>query len=317
MVVLEKRLLYLTYLSVFGYRVVEDGGVIEINDEEIIRLAKSYGVAPLLVLTTLSTRGEEDIKAAYTILNSEELMDNLITNLLEIIKRKGYYGINITYQLLSNETLSSYEYFTSKIYERLRSEGYFVVVTISPNQIITESGITFERVDYTKIIPLTDLIIILNYNWGYSLSFPAPVSSIDKTNDFLDNIIPYAPPSKIAIGQPLIGYDWQLPYTIGLTKANSLTVNDVYILANQVGATIEYNPLSQTPFFTYNESTSGIPINHIVWFIDSRSFDALLKLITDRGLNGCGIWNIFNYYPQFWVVINVQYDIENVLESTL
>lgn len=53
----------------------------------------------------------------------------------------------------------------------------------------------------------------------------------------------------------------------------------------------------------------GFPVDHIVWFIDARSIDALLGLVIDYDLKGTGIWNITVYNTQLWLIINSQFDI--------
>lgn len=312
---LKKTLPFLTYLSVFGYRIVEGGEIIEIQDIELIQTTKNYGVAPLLILSTLSTGGKENVEAAYEILNNEELMDRLIDNILIILKNKGYYGVNITYQLLNNATLSAYETFNSKAYKRIKDEGFTYIITISPNTIFSSDSITFEKVDYHKILQESDGVVILNYSWGTYLGPPAPIASVAKITEFLDYLAPQVLPEKLSIGMPLIAYDWELPYSIGLSRASSLTLDAAKDLARQMGSTIQFDETSQTPFFTYNTSNIGIARDHVVWFVDARSMDAILKVIVDRGLIGSGLWNIMTYVPQLWLVINAQYEIESIPEN--
>lgn len=315
--ILRKTLPYLTYLSVFGYRVTGNGDVAETDDTDILQLSRTYDVAPLLIITSLSTLGQENVENAYTILNNEANMDRLIDNLVVILKKKGYYGINIAYELLSNLTLPAYETFNTKAYNRLKREGFHFFVTISPNIIFTATEVRFEKVDYSKIAAQSDGVIVLNYLWGSFLGPPAPVASVAKINDFLYYLSPMVPPEKLVIGLPLIAYDWELPYTVGLTRANSLSLDSAIILAKQYNTYIQFDEPSQTPFFTYNTQLSGIPIEHVVWFVDARSMDAIMEIITDRGLSGSGLWNIMKFAPQLWTVINSQYDIEQISEVNI
>ena len=312
--ILINTLPYLTYLSILGYRIIAGGEILEIDDTKLIQTARDYGVAPLLILSTLSVGGQENIEAAYNVLNNENLMDKLIDNLIIILKKKGYYGVNLTYQLLNNATLSAYETLNTKAYNKLKSEGLAFFVTISPNTVFAADRISFERIDYGKIMQQSDGAIVLNYLWGTYLGPPAPIASITKINEFLDYLIPQTQPDKLVIGMPLIAYDWELPYSIGLSKASSITIDGAITLAGQYGATIQFDEIAQTPYFTYNEGIAGIAREHVVWFVDARSIDAILKVILERGLSGSGIWNIMSYYPQMWLVTNTQYEIDKILE---
>jgi spore germination protein len=309
---LRKTLPYLTYLSVLGYRVTGNGEVVDIDDTEILQLSKVYNVAPLLIINTLSTLGQTNVENAFTILNNEANMDILIDNLVAILKEKGYYGINITYELLSNLTLSAYEIFNTKAYNRFKSEGLYFLVTISPSVLITATEITFEKIDYSKIATQSDGLVVLNYLWGSYLGPPAPVASIAKIDKFLDYLSTMILPGKLVLGLPLIAYDWELPYTIGLSKASSLSLDSAIDLAKQYNANIQFDNTSQTPFYNYITQAPGIPIEHVVWFVDARSMDASMIIISNRGLSGIGLWNIMQFVPQLWTVINAQYVIEHV-----
>jgi spore germination protein len=125
----------------------------------------------------------------------------------------------------------------------------------------------------------------------------------------MDFLIPQVLPGKLMLGMPLIAYDWELPYTIGLTKAASLSLDAAITLAKQVNADIQFDEPSQSSFFTYNARITGIPVEHVVWFTDARYMNSALSIVADHGLNGCGLWNIMRYTPELWLVINTQYEI--------
>jgi spore germination protein len=309
---LIKTLPYLTYLSILGYRITGNGDISEINDTDLLQLAKKYGVAPLLIITSLSSLGPENVENAYVILNNEDNMNKLIDNLIKIMKKKGYCGINISYELLTKATLSAYETFNAKAYARFKEEGLLYFLTITPHTVFLTDRITFEQLDYSRIVHQSDKAIILNYVWGSYLGPPAPISSIAKINEFLDFIIPQVLPEKLVVGMPLIAYDWELPYIVGITRAYSLSLDSAITLAKQVDTVILFDETSQSPFFTYSANISSIPVEHIVWFTDARNMDAVYNIITERGLNGGGLWNIMRYSAQLWLVINTQYEIEKL-----
>jgi spore germination protein len=275
-------------------------------------MAKTYGVAPILIITTLSTLGQINVQSAFNILNNEDLMDKLINNLVIVLKSKGYYGINITYELLTNLSLSAYETFNTKAYTRFKEEGFAFFVTISPNILFTVKEIIFEKIDYTKILQQSDGVIILTYLWGSYLGPPAPIASVPRTNEFLNFIELQISPEKLTTGLPMVAYDWELPYTIGLTSAKLLTLEAALEQAKLFDVVIQFDEDSQTPFYTYNTAVSGIPVNHVVWSIDGISINSILKIITDRGLNGSGLWNVMSYVPQLWLIINTQFEIEKI-----
>ncbi|SHO51746.1 LysM peptidoglycan-binding domain-containing protein [Anaerocolumna xylanovorans] len=309
---LRKTLLFLTYLSVFGYQTLENAQIESVNDLDIIQEAKKHGVAPIMLLSTLTEQGSADAETEYRILYNPDLTDIHIENILYILKTKGYYGLNISFQFITSRNQQIYENYLIKLTHRLHSEGYQVFVTIAPNIVYNVNEITFERIDYTGIAREADSINIMQYNWGYSFGPPAPVSSDFMLREFLNYAITMIPPKKIVIGLPIIGYDWELPYIVGVSKANSLSLDSVINLALNYDAIIQFDEISKTPYFEYSVDKSGVLIQHIVWFIDVRSIDALVKLVPEYGLSGSGVWNIMNYYSQLWLVINTQYEIISI-----
>ncbi len=310
---LRKTLPYLTYLSVLNYTATNGGDIVTYYDDtELIQITKEYGVMPLMLLTTLTVQGEANIRTAFDLLLNEEYQNRQIDNILIILRTKGYYGVNISLEYISISNFRLYEKYFMKLSTRLSAEGFLVFAIINPN--ITEVGdeIRYERADYTFLNQISHNIIFMNYEWAKSTNPPSPISSIYNINTYLNYLLGSIPPDKIIIGLATIGYDWELPYSAGVSSVTSLTVERAIELARNVGAIIQFDEKSQTPYFTYSVMTNHQAINHIVWFIDARSINALLDLVTIHDLLGTGIWNITIYNPQLWLVIISQYQIEKI-----
>ncbi len=311
--VLKKTLPYLTYLTISGYGYDENGNVSVPEDEDIIRLAKELGVAPVMLLTTLNLQGVGSSDIAYNIVYSEKNTDNLIDNILEVLKNKGLDGINLIYTFLTEGREAAYTHFTEKLSERLTPEGFQVIISIPPKMTIKDNTITFEQIDYSGIGQFADQIIVMEYNWGFSFNPPVSVASVTTLHSFLDYLSAMIPQEKMVIGIPLIGYIWRLPYFVGISKANAISSNDAILLAMETGSEIQFNEESQTPYFEFTDEAGGIPRNYIVWFIDARSIEAFLNLVEEFNTEGIAVWNIMSPFPQLWLIVNIHYDIEAVL----
>ncbi len=300
----------LTYLSIFNYTATVKGKIKSYyDDSEIIQLAKEYGVVPLLIITTLTNKGEPNIKIAFDILLNEKNLENHINNLLDIVKTKGYYGINLIFSYLKEINSSIYLNFIKKLSNRLQGEGYLLFITF--NLKFQEAN--EELTDFSAMSKIVNGVIFLELVWGTNWGPPSPVSNINITRNFIESIISSVPADKIILGTTTISYDWQLPYQPDVSGAFSLTIDSAINLAYNVGAVIEFDETSQTPFFQYYQIITGYPAQHIVWSIDARTIDAQVKLIKEYGLNGIGIWNVMIYYFQMWTIIHSQYEIVKLL----
>ncbi len=311
---LRRTLPYLTYLSVLNYTATQEGEIITYYDDtEIIQAAKDYGVMPLMLLTTLTIQGRANLGVAFDLLLNPDFQDAQIENILKILKLKGYYGINISFEHISASNLYLYEEYFVKVSNRLGEEGFQLFVTITPNLTTIGEDVEFVRVNYSLLNHLANNIIFMDYQWAININPPSPISSIYHIDVFINYIKEYIPSDKVIIGMPTIGYDWELPYSAGLSSVNSLTLTSAIDLARNVGAAIQFDDTSQTPFYTYTTIHNGVPVDHIVWFIDARSINALLDLIYRYELQGAGIGNLSIYNTQLWFVIYSQYEIAKVI----
>lgn len=311
--ILRKTLPFLTYLTIFNYRAVE-GGEIEGSDEtEIISIAKDYGVAPLMSLSTLTYQGVGDIETVNNILYNAEVLEYHINAILTILREREYYGLNISLVNLDQENRPAYENFMTRLSSRLKAEGFLLFITITPRIVLSSSAITVERADYTVFGQLADYLLILTYGWGSFPGPPSPTTPAFLSQSILENAITMIPAEKIYTGISVIGYDWQSPYIIGISRGNALTPDAAVELAALTGSTISFDEISQTPYFEYNSMTDDRYTRHIVWFSDARTINALTGFVPQFGIQGAGIWNIMSFFEQMWLVINTQYDIVKVL----
>jgi spore germination protein len=297
---------------------MDKGEVLTYSDDyEIIKIAKDYGTIPLLMISTLTQSGEIDLEVTYKILLTEEYQDSLFQNILNILQAKGYSGVNFILSDLITNNQNLYINFLTKISKRLNDEGYLLFVTINPNIRYVDNEITFEQIDYNTISKLVYRLTFFQYYWGINTNPPAPVSSIEFLKAFSDYLISITSLDNISIGKPVLAYDWALPFIQGKSHANSLSINSALTLANEVGATIQFDEASQTPFYYYNHSYAGEPENHIVWFIDARSIKALDDLIVNYGYIGSGIWNIMSFNQQMWTILISRFEIVKLIPDNL
>ena len=132
------------------------------------------------------------------------------------------------------------------------------------------------------------------------------VSPIENVRRVIEYAVTGIPPEKIFMGLPSYGYDWRLPYERGITVAEPVSNKTAIDLARRVGAEIQYDEEAQAPFFTYTDEGGA---EHIVWFQDARSAEALASLAAEYSLDGIGVWNIMRWFGQLWPVLTGLYNI--------
>lgn len=310
--ILRMTLPFLTYLTIFTYRVTPEGEIIGIEDSKIIQIAKEYGVAPIMLLSTITNQGTFSSEVTHNILTNPEKQDQLIDNILTILQEKGYLGLNIDSQYILLEDKQLFVDFTTKITTRLNNEGYIVFVTLSPRTFGGEIEYLQESLDYVGLGKAANNIFLQSYEWGYSFGPPTAVMPYNIVRELLDFAVTQISSEKIFLGIPIIGYDWQLPYIPGVSRASSLSNTAAIELAVAFDSTIYYDEAAQAPYFYYTETTLEGSFQHIVWFKDARSITALTGLVPYYGFQGIGIWNIMSFFARMWLIINTQFEIEKI-----
>ncbi len=306
--VLIKTLPFLSYLSIFNYRATSKGEIItRADDTELIQLAKTYGAAPMMFVSTITDEGNVSREVTYEILNNPSVQDLLIYNALEILKTKGYYGINIYAETITNENINRFAEYLERAAAIFHSEGFRVVITITPITNIDTPNVSFEKIDYSKLSEFVDAIMFSSYEWARSGSYPSAIFPVNVLRELLDYAVSIIPPEKIFLGITTLGYDWTLPYVPGATEATSITYNSAVEMAADNNIPIQFNEAAQSPFFYYMDSNG---ILHLVWFNDARSFEARAGLVAEYDLQGLSLWTIMRFDTQMWFIINTQYYIQ-------
>jgi spore germination protein len=300
---ITKALPYLTMLTVFTYGFSEDGELISTDDDELIALAYSYGVKPVMLLSTLTADGSFSNELADVLLNSAYLQDILIQKIILNMQNKGYYALDIDFEYVPQRDKEAYAAFVKRLTEQLNKVGFLSLVALAPKTSSSQSGLLYEAHDYFALGRAANLALTMTYEWGYTYGPPMAVAPINKVNEVLSYAVTEIPPQKLLMGIPLYGYDWKIPYEKGVSKATSISPQQAIVIAYENSAEILYNEASQAPYFRYGNDT------HEVWFEDAKSIQAKLSLLDRYSLAGIGYWNLARAFPQNWAVLNALHNI--------
>lgn len=308
--VLRKTLPFLTYLSLFTYGFTPQGDLIPIDDTELIQLARDYNVAPLMVLAPMDDQGAFSNEIAHAMFTNTEGMNRLIDNILSNIQTKNYSGVDIDFEFVLPEDKEGFITFISALKARLEPFGYIVTVALAPKTSGDQPGLLYQAHDYPRIGAIADKVLLMTYEWGYTFSAPMATAPLNSVRRVLAYGVSVIDPDKILMGMPNYAYDWPLPYVRGETRAETISNVEAINRGVRYGVTIQFDEEAQAPFYYY---TAEDGTEHVVWFDDARSMNAKYRLIPEFGLSGSGVWQIMNFFPQSWLVVNDLFDVAKVL----
>lgn len=309
--VLSQSLDTLTYLSIFSYQVRADGSLVAIDDTDLIQDAINHDAAPKMVITNILEGGNFDSTLGHTILSNQNIQDTLLENCLAVMKEKGYVGLDVDFEYLYPADRELYNAFLQKASSVLHANNYVLSTAIAPKLSADQKGTLYEAHDYYAHGQYADLVIIMTYEWGYLYGPPMAVAPLNQVRRVLDYAVTVIPSEKILMGIPNYGYDWTLPYVHG-SAATTLNNLEAVALAVRMGAVIQFDELSQSPFFTYFDSKGA---EHIVWFEDERSIAAKLLLVEEYNLGGISYWTVNQPFPQNWELINSMFDVKKLPQN--
>lgn len=306
---LREQMPYLTFFAPFTYGIGIDGSLVQPDDEELIRIAKEYGVSPLLHLSTLTEDGNFSSDRASLIFENDAFRERLISEMVSVIDRKEFGGADVDFEFINPEERFDYIQFLQELRATLNPMGLPLFSALAPKTSDNQRGVLYEGHDYGGIGAAANFVLLMTYEWGYTFGPPLAVAPLNRVREVAEYALTRIPANKLFLGIPTYGYDWTLPYVRGGAGAPSLSPVEAVNLARTYGAEIMYDEVAQAPWFRYRDNEGRL---HEVWFEDARSISQKLALADELGFFGIGYWNSMREFPQNWVTLNANYNILNL-----
>lgn len=304
---LRSTLPFLSFLIPFTYGFTPDGELVDLDDGELISMARAKGIQCLMHLSTLTPEGSFSNALSSAVFRNPTARANLISNIIDNMQQKGYAGLDMDFEYVLPEDREGYIQFARELRQRLHPLGFPLVIALAPKTFAAQRGLLYEAHDYRGLGEQADKLLLMTYEWGYSYSEPMAVAPLPNVRRVVEYALTEMSADKIFLGIPNYGYDWPLPYVQGQTRARTISNVRAVELASEGGVAIEYDEVAQTPHFQYYNADGQL---HEVWFEDARSIQAKLNLVKEYSLAGAGYWNLMNPFPQNWQVVNANFSIQ-------
>lgn len=165
---LRPQLPYLTYFAPFTYGISFSGGLVDLDDAQLIALAEEYGTKPLMHLSTLTEEGGFSNARASLVFNDEAIQENIINEILLLMQNKGYQGLDVDFEFIYPEERYDYITFLQNLRIRLNEQGMPLFSALAPKTSDTQSGVLYEGHDYAGIGAAANAVLLMTYEWGYT-----------------------------------------------------------------------------------------------------------------------------------------------------
>lgn len=168
--VLEQTLPYLSGLPIFSYGFTREGQLIAPlwSDEPLIAAAQRYGTSPILVLTPFGPDGRFNNMLIHSVVNEPAYVQNLIQNLVDLMKQKGYQALDIDFEYILAQDRDAFTAFVRQAAETMRANGFRTSVALAPKSSADQAGLLYEGKDYRALGEAADSVLLMTYEWGYT-----------------------------------------------------------------------------------------------------------------------------------------------------
>ena len=245
-------------------------------------------------------------------LGNREAQNNFIDELLDVMKRGGFNGVDVNFEQIPPLYSDFFNLFIKKLSSRLSLEpdGYSLILDVP----YFNDQNTF---NYKELYRHVSYFNIMGYDFsGEHSDFPgsiAPLNSMTNlpsletaVNDFLNLDIP---PSHLILSLPLYGVTWDIT-DLNLGSISYVESQPYYeILASyDTEYNPYYDPISASFFYVVNDSEG----TKICWFENEVSLDIKYQWLKTKQLGGVGLWAIgySQGSKQIWNGIKDNFNVE-------
>ena len=246
----------------------------------------------------------------FQLLSRTSRRENLINQLIAEAVQVGLDGINVDFELVSNECGEHYSQFIRELSVRCRQNG--IVLSVD-NYVPKGYNMQYNRREQGIV---ADYVIIMGYDEHYGGSPVAgSVSSYNYVKEGIEETLKEVPAEKIISGIPFFTRLWaETPKTeeelaeqqgseaaeyATNVSSEALTMSEASYRLSQIGVEATWDEATQQNFATWEyEGTT-----YKIWLEDAQSIEPKLKLMKDNGLAGTAAWAIGQEDPEIWQLI--------------
>lgn len=270
----------------YWFGVTEKGTLVDQSDAATLTTLRQLGVPVLALLYNFAG-------VIHKLLTTEYLRKLLITNILNMLMRKGFFGVNIDFEFVPPEDRPFLTTFMAELYQALKPYGYLTTISVPPELRDDPKHPFSGAFSYPDLARYSDQVYILAYD--EHVAVPGPVASIGFVSQVLAYALSVIPLEKIRLGMAVYGREWadhnRLP--------KELSFEEAITTAYRHGVSIRYDVVAQEPTFTYEENG----VKHIVWFENVQSFAAKINIAVQEGIPGIAVWRLGLEDPRIWELL--------------
>src|SRR5579883_3223255 len=255
---------------------------------DLIRREKP-GIAIMAMIQNQAANNWDGPSLARLMANPEKRRDRL-ESIVKFIETYNLQGIVIDFEQIPEAAHKDTQAFLAELRAAFKPRSW--VVTIA-------APFDDPQWNYKAYSRLCDFLMLMGYDEHWSESEPGPVASQSWFSTRLAMRMRDLDPARTIVAIGNYGYDW----TEGGGEADDITFQEAMLTAKDAKATIELDPDTLNPRFSYGEDGKV----HRVWFLDAVSAYNHLRAADKYKPAGYALWRLGSEDPSVWSVLPRNY----------
>lgn len=282
----------ITTVAPFSYRIDRDGNLHGQTNTELLKIARNNGVKTLAVITNIQG-ANFNRSLISSMLRSKTARKNTVNNILNLLQKYNYTGVNIDFENVPAQDRSYLTAFFRELATALRPHNYLVTAALPAKTTENTSSSWSGAFDYHALAPHLDWAVIMTYDQHQANGPPGPVASQEWVERVIRYCLEHFSPGQLLMGVPAYGYAWND------RSGRALNYAAVENLIKRHRVAPQWHDRHQTPFFTYTDSG----VRYEVWYENQRSTAAKMRLVDKYNLRGAAVWRLGYEDPGIWEVM--------------
>jgi len=233
---------------------------------------------------------------AQSIVNNPAHSAQAIQEMLRVVSTYGYSGVNVDFEAVPHHDRAAFSAFIQAVAQAMRHAGYLTVLSVPAKLKDDPNDSWTGAFDFKALAPNVDILQLMTYDENGPWGAPGPVAGLDWVEPCVQFAVTVVPPSKISLGVPAYGYDWNFTRNTGV----QIHWKSVPNLIAKMRAVPQWDAVSSSPYFNYTAPNGA---SHVVWYEDGRSIPLKTALTVKYDLAGVSVFALGFEDQTFWDAI--------------
>jgi spore germination protein YaaH len=273
------------------YSLTSSGAIVaNWNAENPTWIAAMTGTRILPTIQNL-VNGSFDAAVAESLLATASSREAHAQAIADLVISKTWDGIDIDYERVPTTSRANFTAFVQLLSQNLLASNKQLSVSVYAKTSDAQNWNGPGSQDWVALGAAADWIKIMAYDYHWSTSAPGaitPLTWLDQVAAYAESVIP---PSRVIVGLPWYGYDWQ--GSVG----NGVVYDAAISTASANGATITRDENNEAKY-SYAD--------HVVYFQDAAAYQSKTDVIRQKhpNIGGFAHWRTGGEDAGFWTVMN-------------